>query len=239
VHPAYACVCVFPAGDRDLICNWLGNRRWVDQLQWEGLQGWSQAQDKAWMVQGQQAGLVTSYDTLSFVKVFQAVSGHGSAAGADAVYRNTDEEVCACRPKQQQRLPGLLLQGYMQGSRHLFCSSNTAALVFRCCRGSRCISYSPQTCVTAGTECSCEEAGGLVSLHQSCKRSPPQCVYLLLMMMLQGHMVPMDQPAAALDMITRFMRDDNLADTDDIFSTTAGKQQLQETEPQAAAIAVV
>jgi hypothetical protein len=62
------------AGDRDLICNWLGNRRWVDQLQWEGSQGWSQAQDKAWMVKGQQAGLVTSYDTLSFLKVFQAVS---------------------------------------------------------------------------------------------------------------------------------------------------------------------
>jgi carboxypeptidase C (cathepsin A) len=66
-----------------LICNWLGNRRWVDQLQWEGSQGWSQAQDKAWMVKGQQAGLVTSYDTLSFVKVFQAVSGAGRAAGAD------------------------------------------------------------------------------------------------------------------------------------------------------------
>lgn len=22
------------AGDQDLICNWLGNRRWVDQLDW-------------------------------------------------------------------------------------------------------------------------------------------------------------------------------------------------------------
>ncbi|WIA37630.1 hypothetical protein OEZ86_014531 [Tetradesmus obliquus] len=103
------------AGDRDLICNWLGNRRWVDQLQWEGAQGWSQAQDKAWMVQGKQAGLVTSYDTLSFVKVFEA-----------------------------------------------------------------------------------------------------------------GHMVPMDQPAAALDMITRFMRDNNLADTDDIYSSTAAQKQQQQ-----------
>lgn len=71
----YVTAAAAAAGDRDLICNWLGNRRWVDQLQWEGAQGWSQAQDKAWMVQGKQAGLVTSYDTLSFVKVFEAVSG--------------------------------------------------------------------------------------------------------------------------------------------------------------------
>lgn len=32
------------AGDQDLICNWLGNRRWVDELEWSGSQGWSQAQ---------------------------------------------------------------------------------------------------------------------------------------------------------------------------------------------------
>jgi hypothetical protein len=75
-------------------------------------------------------------------------------------------------------------------------------------------------------------------VHPSWKRSPP-CCPLLLLLLLQGHMVPMDQPAAALDMITRFMRDDNLADTDDIYATTAGKQQRQETEPEAAGIAVV
>jgi hypothetical protein len=31
-----------PAGDQDLICNWLGNRRWVDALDWSGKEGWSQ-----------------------------------------------------------------------------------------------------------------------------------------------------------------------------------------------------
>lgn len=62
------------AGDQDLICNHLGNRRWVDGLEWSGAQGWSQAQDKPWVVKGKQAGEVTSYGTLSFVKVFQAVS---------------------------------------------------------------------------------------------------------------------------------------------------------------------
>eukprot|EP00879_Flechtneria_rotunda_P003621 GHRR01003858.1.p2 GENE.GHRR01003858.1~~GHRR01003858.1.p2 ORF type:complete len:135 (+),score=47.73 GHRR01003858.1:1563-1967(+) len=62
------------AGDRDLICNWLGNRRWVDQLQWQGSEGWSTAQEHAWSVKDQQVGTVTSYDTLTFVKIFQA--GH-------------------------------------------------------------------------------------------------------------------------------------------------------------------
>jgi carboxypeptidase C (cathepsin A) len=97
------------AGDRDLICNWLGNRRWVDQLDWEGKQGWSQAQDQPWSVRGKQVGLVTNYDTLTFVKVFEA-----------------------------------------------------------------------------------------------------------------GHMVPMDQPAAALDMITRFMLNKNLAEDDEAIVTHAG-----------------
>lgn len=39
---------------------------------------------------------------------------------------------------------------------------------------------------------------------------------------VQGHMVPMDQPAASLDMINRFMYNKDLADEDDI----VGKQQL-------------
>jgi len=29
-------------GDKDLICNWLGNRRWVDALDWAGKEGWAQ-----------------------------------------------------------------------------------------------------------------------------------------------------------------------------------------------------
>ena len=34
-------------GDQDLICNWLGNRRWVDALDWEGAQGWAQVGARA------------------------------------------------------------------------------------------------------------------------------------------------------------------------------------------------
>ena len=65
------------AGDQDLICNVLGNRRWVDALEWSGSQGWSQAQDKPWKVDGKVVGEVAKYDTLSFVKVYQAVSAAG------------------------------------------------------------------------------------------------------------------------------------------------------------------
>lgn len=64
-----------PAGDQDLICNWLGNRRWVDGLEWSGSQGWISVEDKPWKVAGKQVGEVARYETLSFVKVYQAVSG--------------------------------------------------------------------------------------------------------------------------------------------------------------------
>lgn len=43
-------------------------------VQWSGSQGWSQAQDKPWKLGGKQVGEVTAFDTLSFVKVYQAVS---------------------------------------------------------------------------------------------------------------------------------------------------------------------
>jgi hypothetical protein len=68
-------------GDQDLICNWLGNRRWLDVLEWAGAEGWSKAADKPWRVAGKQAGTVTTFDTLSFVKVFDAVSVAGAGCG--------------------------------------------------------------------------------------------------------------------------------------------------------------
>jgi carboxypeptidase C (cathepsin A) len=70
-------LCLNPAGDQDLICNWLGNRRWVDGLEWSGAQGWSQAKNMPWKVAGQQVGEVANFETLTFVKVFGAVSGAG------------------------------------------------------------------------------------------------------------------------------------------------------------------
>lgn len=62
------------AGDQDLICNWLGNRRWVDQLNWYGMDDWIRAEEETWSVDGEEAGTVTQAGPLSFVKVFGA--GH-------------------------------------------------------------------------------------------------------------------------------------------------------------------
>jgi Serine carboxypeptidase len=57
------------AGDRDLICNWLGNRRWVDLLQWSGAQAWADAVDRDWKVASADAGSVRQAGALTFVQV--------------------------------------------------------------------------------------------------------------------------------------------------------------------------
>lgn len=62
------------AGDQDFICNWLGNRRWVDALPWANASGWHAARDRLWTVDGQQAGSFRSAGALSFLRVAQA--GH-------------------------------------------------------------------------------------------------------------------------------------------------------------------
>ena len=62
------------AGDKDLICNWLGNRRWVDALEWHGKAAWHDADDFTWSVDGDDAAKIRQSGRLSFVKVFDA--GH-------------------------------------------------------------------------------------------------------------------------------------------------------------------
>ncbi|GMH40025.1 hypothetical protein BSKO_07929 [Bryopsis sp. KO-2023] len=64
------------AGEKDLICNWLGNRRWVDSLKWKGSSEWLAGEDFDWEVDGKTAGVVkeTKDKDLVFVKVNDA--GH-------------------------------------------------------------------------------------------------------------------------------------------------------------------
>jgi serine carboxypeptidase-like clade 4 len=65
------------AGDKDLICNHVGNRRWVDALEWSGQAAWAQAKDEDWAVDrsgAAAAGSVASSGPLSFVRIFDA--GH-------------------------------------------------------------------------------------------------------------------------------------------------------------------
>lgn len=62
------------AGEYDLICNWLGNFRWVNAMEWSGHKIFAEAPMLPYMVDGKEAGSLKSYGPLSFLKVHDA--GH-------------------------------------------------------------------------------------------------------------------------------------------------------------------
>ncbi|KAK7257673.1 hypothetical protein RIF29_31817 [Crotalaria pallida] len=62
------------AGEEDLICNWLGNFRWVQAMEWSGQKDFNKAPAVKFSVDGAEAGLLTSHGPLSFLKVHAA--GH-------------------------------------------------------------------------------------------------------------------------------------------------------------------
>ncbi|XP_019451934.1 PREDICTED: serine carboxypeptidase-like [Lupinus angustifolius] len=62
------------AGEEDLICNWLGNSRWVHAMEWSGQKGFESATTVKFVVDGAAAGDLTSHGPLTFLKVYKA--GH-------------------------------------------------------------------------------------------------------------------------------------------------------------------
>ncbi|TKY67169.1 Serine carboxypeptidase 49 [Spatholobus suberectus] len=62
------------AGDKDLICNWLGNSRWVHAMVWSGQKAFGTSPTVKFVVDGAAAGSLNSYGPLSFLKVYGA--GH-------------------------------------------------------------------------------------------------------------------------------------------------------------------
>ncbi|KAK4482656.1 hypothetical protein RD792_009820 [Penstemon davidsonii] len=62
------------AGEYDLICNWLGNSRWVEAMEWYGRKQFLSAPTAPFTVDGVEAGLQKSYGPLTFLKVHDA--GH-------------------------------------------------------------------------------------------------------------------------------------------------------------------
>ncbi|XP_061359433.1 serine carboxypeptidase-like [Gastrolobium bilobum] len=62
------------AGEEDLICNWLGNSRWVHAMEWSGQKEFGASHTVQFMVDGAKAGSLNSYGPLSFLKVYGA--GH-------------------------------------------------------------------------------------------------------------------------------------------------------------------
>ncbi|EER08326.1 conserved hypothetical protein [Perkinsus marinus ATCC 50983] len=72
------------AGDRDLVCNWVGSLAWMEALRWGGRGGFSRAQPVEYsLLNGTAIGSLKSYSLpitggqLSFVKVYGA--GHSVA----------------------------------------------------------------------------------------------------------------------------------------------------------------
>ncbi|KAF6140298.1 hypothetical protein GIB67_000346, partial [Kingdonia uniflora] len=62
------------AGEYDLICNWLGNSRWVQAMEWSGQQEFVASDSVPFLVDGAEAGELKTYGPLSFLKVHDA--GH-------------------------------------------------------------------------------------------------------------------------------------------------------------------
>jgi cathepsin A (carboxypeptidase C) len=64
------------AGDKDYICNWLGNKGWSNELPWSGKDSFTNATTTDWYskIDGQHAGTVQSNGLLTFLRVFDA--GH-------------------------------------------------------------------------------------------------------------------------------------------------------------------
>jgi len=62
------------AGDMDFICNWLGNKAWTLQLEWDGKDDFNSAEDIAVTIDGEEVGELRNADKLTFFRVYKA--GH-------------------------------------------------------------------------------------------------------------------------------------------------------------------
>ncbi|QLL30233.1 hypothetical protein HG536_0A00500 [Torulaspora globosa] len=60
------------AGDKDFICNWLGNRAWTDVLPWKSADGFAKQPVRNWVAKltKEKAGEVKSFENLTFLRIF-------------------------------------------------------------------------------------------------------------------------------------------------------------------------
>lgn len=62
------------AGDKDFICNWLGNQAWTNALEWAGAEEFRAAKTLDWTLDGETVGTVQNAGNFTFLRVFEA--GH-------------------------------------------------------------------------------------------------------------------------------------------------------------------
>lgn len=58
------------AGDKDFICNWLGNEAWTKRLEWSGKDKFSSAPMEPWTVGKNQVGEVRNHKHFTFLRVY-------------------------------------------------------------------------------------------------------------------------------------------------------------------------
>ncbi|MFS7966909.1 putative carboxypeptidase C [Helianthus anomalus] len=60
------------AGEYDLICNWLGNSRWVHAMSWSDQKDFISASNVSFIVDGKEAGILKNHGPLTLYNVSRA-----------------------------------------------------------------------------------------------------------------------------------------------------------------------
>ena len=60
------------SGTEDFVCNYIGGREWTLAMEWPGQNGFNSASENPWNVQGKPAGLSRSFDSFTFLQVYNA-----------------------------------------------------------------------------------------------------------------------------------------------------------------------
>lgn len=58
------------AGDKDFICNWLGNQAWTERLEWSGKEKFAAKPLKPWTLGKKQVGEVKNHKNFTFLRVY-------------------------------------------------------------------------------------------------------------------------------------------------------------------------
>ncbi|KAG7383642.1 hypothetical protein PHYBOEH_009848 [Phytophthora boehmeriae] len=93
-------------GDADSMCNWAGNKAWVDALEWKGKEAFNSAENRAFLARDvlnpeaalMDAGEARVYDNLALVRIFNAghmVPTHQPEASLDLINRFFKNEALA------------------------------------------------------------------------------------------------------------------------------------------------